>query len=192
MRLFIAVDFPEKVRDEILNSTKSLRKQFPEVAWTKKENIHLTIKFLGNINSKLKDDKENELLEKIKQGIEKSSVGIEPFELVFEKLGFFDREQLIIWLGAKANPQLSLLIERLDKEMEKLGFAKERRLFTPHITIGRGKHLEQKVLQRIEQVMNTEQFVLPEAFTVSAIHLMNSTLTSKGPIYTELTKFALS
>ncbi|MBI4991451.1 RNA 2',3'-cyclic phosphodiesterase [Candidatus Gottesmanbacteria bacterium] len=205
MRLFVAINFSEELKEEIGRTIEKLVSDFPQVAWTRKENIHLTIKFLGNIkkkfqiqstksqiNSKSKiQNYKDDIVEKIKQGIEKSSVGIKPFELVFEKLGFFEREQLIVWLGAKTTPQLELLVRQLDIEMENLGFKKERREFTPHITVGRGKHIEQKILQRIKQILNTEQFILPKPFSVSAIALINSALTPNGPIYTPVCQFAL-
>ncbi len=198
MRLFVAVNFPEEVKNEIGRTIEKLVADFPQVAWTKKESIHLTVKFLGNIdgkfkaqNSNVKTNEEDRLLEKIKQGIEEAVVGIKPFELVFDKLGYFEREQLIVWLGAKTNSYLDLLIKQLDIEMKQLGFDKKRREFTPHITLGRGKHLDQRISQRIKQFIHTEQFSLPKSFSVSAIHLMNSTLTPKGPMYEEVRSFSL-
>jgi 2'-5' RNA ligase len=185
MRLFIAINFPEKVRSEIEKTREESVAKFPQVAWTKKENIHLTIKFLGHI-------KNESIVEKIKEGIEKSTEGIKPFELVFDKIGYFAREQLIIWLGAKTDPQLQLLVKRLDGEMEKLGFRKERKEFAPHITLGRGKRLDSKILQEIKQAINSSQFVLPKPFFVSQIILMNSTLSPKGPVYNPISQFALS
>lgn len=192
MRLFIAVDFPVEIKDGIIQSITPLRNKFPQISWTKKENIHLTLKFLGNIKEKseIQNYKEN-MVEKIKKGIEESIKGIKPFELVFDKVGYFAREQLIIWLGAKADTQLSLLIERLDKEIEKLGFKKERREFTPHLTVGRGKRLDRVILKKIKHEIVSGEFILPKTFTVSGVVLMESLLTPKGPIYKPLEKFAL-
>lgn len=198
MRLFVAIDFPESVRDKIVQIVNPLTSQFPQVSWTKKENIHLTIKFLGNIKTKNIEHKtknkswEDELLEKIKNGIEQSIMGIKSFELVFEKIGFFEREQLIIWLGAETPSPLSLLVERLDRQMAKLGFPKERRMFTPHITLGRGKHLAKTVSQKIKEFILNKQVISLPPFLVKEVTLVSSTLVPAGPIYTPLAQFALT
>lgn len=182
-RLFIAIEFPDKTKTDFTNIINSLQDRFPQVSWTKKENIHLTIKFLGYVQDKL--------LPEIKHRTKISSQGIRPFELVFEKVGFFAREQLIIWLGAKNHSSLLALIKNLDRQMAKLGFKKEKREFTPHITVGRGKRLDVVILKKIKHKIVSTEFILPKPFRVSEITLIESTLTSKGPIYTPINKFAL-
>lgn len=182
-RLFIAIDFPDKTKTDFTNIINSLQDGFPQVSWTKKENIHLTIKFLGYIK--------DSLLEEIKQRIEDSLKGIKPFKLSFGKVGYFAREQLIIWLGGSTPAELKSLVKRLDGEMEKIGFMKERREFTPHITVGRGKRLDVLILKKIKHKIVSTEFTLPKPFIVSEITLIESTLTSKGPIYTPINKFAI-
>jgi len=184
MRLFIAINFPKEVKEEITKSIEKLVIDFPQVAWTKKENIHLTLKFLGYVN-------ENHL-EKIKEGINKSIEGVEPFSLTFTNLGFFDREQLIIWVGLNDCPELTKIVNNLEKEMEKLGFAKEKRIYSPHVTLGRGKKLTSETTLQIKNIIKQETKNISLQFKVSEITLMESKLTSTGPKYFSLPQFALS
>jgi len=183
MRLFVAINFPEEVKEEIVKSIEKLNDSFPQVAWTKKENIHLTIKFLGYVKTNL--------LRQIKQKIEDSICGVKPFELSFDKVGYFAREQLIIWLGVSTPVQLKFLIKRLDKEMDEIGFSKEKREFMPHITVGRGKHLDEQIMEKIKYEISAIKFTPLKPFSVSAITLMQSVLTPRGPIYTPVNKFAI-
>lgn len=198
MRLFIAIDFPLEVKKEITSSIKQLTSQFPQVAWTKEENLHLTLKFLGNIKEKnqipisnVKSNPKLQIQNKIEEGIKKSVEGIEKFELVFTEVGYFEREQLIIWLGLKQNDTLKMLVGRLEAEMAKLGFPKEKRIFTPHITVGRGKRLEIGVKKELKEKITNEKFILPKTFSVSEVVLMNSLLGSSGPRYNKVSSFSL-
>lgn len=185
MRLFIAIDSPAEVKKEITASIKELVANFPQVAWTKEENLHLTMKFLGYVKEELQINK------KIEEGIKKGAEGLKSFNLVFTEVGYFEREQLIIWLGIKLCNDLFLLTERIEAEMAKLGFPKEKRKFTPHITLGRGKRLTKQTIEEIKGSINTREFILPKLFSVSEIILVNSQLTRTGSIYTPVSKFPL-
>jgi len=184
MRLFIAINFPQELKEKIGKTIEKIVSDFPQVSWTKKENTHLTLKFFGYVN-------ENQL-EKIKEGISKSIEGVKPFSLTFTNLGFFDREQLIIWVGLSDCPELMKMVNNLEKEMKKLGFAKEKRIYSPHVTLGRGKKLSRETSQKIRNIISQETKNISLQFKVSEITLMESKLTSSGPKYFSLSQFALS
>lgn len=188
MRLFIAVEIPEEIKSELYNKTAFLRENFPQVSWVPAGNIHLTLKFLGN-TQKIKNNElgiknhEDVLLKQIINEVEKSITGIKPFTLRFTHLGYFDREQFIIWWGIKQTPKLLKLVKQLDSEMKKLGFASKMRPYFPHVTTGRGKRLEAAVKGKIMEAIKQKKVSLQAAFPVSEIILMESILTAKGPIY---------
>lgn len=181
MRFFIAINFPDPVKIKIVDSIKELARKYPQVFWTKKENLHLTLKFLGNLN-KLKSKEEEKLLE-IKKGIGKVTEEIKPFTLKFDKLGYFDREQLIIWLDINSDSSLIRLAENIDREMSVIGFPKEKRRFTPHVTVGRGKRLPVDILRDLKSAINNRPIKLSAPFSVKEVALVRSVLNPKGPIY---------
>ncbi|OGG00394.1 2'-5' RNA ligase, partial [Candidatus Gottesmanbacteria bacterium RBG_13_37_7] len=117
---------------------------------------------------------------------------ISQLEIEFDQVGFFDRNELIIWLGIKKNPHLVNLARKLDQQMGKLGFSVESRMFSPHVTIGRGKRLEDKEKNEVKDFIDNATTILPSQFSVSYISLMQSVLTTNGPIYSEIERFDIT
>ncbi len=197
MRLFVAIEIPVDIRDDIEKSLHPLFLRFPQVSWTKKENIHLTLKFLGNINpdlkiAKLKAKNPKELLEMIDAATGKSVESIQQFDVTFDKIGYFSREQFIVWLGANANHNLSRLVQNLDDNLAVLDFEREKRKYNPHITLGRGRHIGGNRQEELKYTILNQKFQLPEKFSVSGISLVDSTLTSSGPIYKTLNTYKMA
>lgn len=184
-RLFVAIDFPKETKEEIAGLTEKLRSEYPKIRWEKTENIHLTLKFLGYTEEKK--------IRKIINGIEKSVSGIKSFWFQPERLGYFLRQSLIVWLGVKAQEGLFQISKNLEREMAELGFPKGKREFSPHITIGRAKRATpRKKWQIIAQEIRN--FPTPDftKFKVTEITLMKSQLTPKGSIYTVVDEILLS
>ncbi|MBL7159764.1 RNA 2',3'-cyclic phosphodiesterase [Candidatus Microgenomates bacterium] len=175
-RLFIAIDFPKKTKKEIANLVDKLKSQYPQIRWEKRENIHLTLKFLNWA--------EERKVKKILEGIKRGAGGIKPFGFKLEKLGYFLSQSLIVWLGVEAQSELFQIVKNLEKEMKKLAFPKEKRVFSPHITIGWARRVSprRKWLKIAEEIKN---FPTPSfsKFQVKEIILMKSQLTQKGSIY---------
>lgn len=182
MRLFIAINFPEEVKEDIQKVVVSLVTSFPQVSWVKLDNIHLTLKFLGNV-------KEGQLAG-VEKAIKQSTEGMKPFELKFDKLGYFDRNYLIIWLGIKHSKSLVNLVDKIEKEIAKLGFPREKRVFSSHITLGRGKRLTREFVKVIREKIGFCHYQLP-SFSVREISLMQSSLSRSGAIYSSIKRFAL-
>lgn len=186
MRLFIAINFPKEIKEEIQKAVRPLVASFPQVSWTKLENIHLTLKFLGNT-------KENKLVS-IKEAVRKVVEGTEPFEVRFDKLGYFDRKQLIIWLRVRSDRKLIDLADRIEKETARLGFARKKRTFSPHITLGRGKRLSREVVKKIKGRIDSftpGECIRTPPVCLEEISLMQSVLSRQGAIYISLERFAL-
>ena len=178
MRAFIAIQLPEEIKNIIGNIQDELKQARADVKWVKPENIHLTLKFLGDIEQDLVN-KINSILEGITQ---KSS----SFNLCLSSLGAFPKLQYarVIWIGLTNDKRVSEIANDLEKDMLKIGLPCESRPFSSHITLGRVRSgLNRKVLvEKLEFLNKDLSFPSPE-FKVSSITLFKSTLTPQGPIY---------
>lgn len=173
-RLFIAIDFPLKIKKQIDGVVGELGKKYPQIRWEKEANLHLTLKFLGWTETE----------EKVIAGMERTTGRIKPFYIQLTNLGYFLKESLIVWLGVKSQGELLKLAENLDREMAEIGFRRERREFSPHITLGRKR--EAKPIARWRQIATEIQNLkIPqfENFEVKQIVLKEGHLTFSGSTY---------
>ena len=132
MRLFIAINFPEEIKDYLINAINNLKEQSLGGNFSRRENLHLTLCFIGE-TSKIN------VIKKIMEKIESES-----FELSFNSSGRFKRKEGdIFWVGVEQNPRLIALWHYLTNELITAGFDIEDREYKPHITMGR-KVLTQK------------------------------------------------
>jgi 2'-5' RNA ligase len=151
------------------------------VKWVDFESIHLTLKFLGDIES----SRVGEIIE----GIKNACVGISPFELKIKGLGVFPNpaRTRIAWVGlVDATDELSLLQRNIESEMEKLEYERETRKFSPHLTLARVR--DQATPDERERFGNlvTATAFSSERITVNSVSLMKSHLTRQGALYTRL------
>jgi 2'-5' RNA ligase len=178
MRTFIALELTDEVKSELSRAQGALKEAGADVKWVKTENIHLTLKFLGNID----DDK----LEQIKKALDEIAGAFRPFEASLFKLGAFptlDRPR-VIWAGIdKGCAETEAIAKSVEESLEKLGFPKEDRSYSAHLTIGLVKSGKIKAALK-EKLLKFS--VEPRAWPVDNITLFQSTLTPKGPIYTPL------
>ena len=153
MRLFIAINFSEEIKDSLLDAINNLKEQSLGGNFSRKENLHLTLCFIGETT------KVN-VIKKIMEKIESES-----FELSFKNFGRFKRKEGdIFWIGVEQDPRLIALWSYLSKELIAEGFDIEARDYKPHITLGR-KVLTQKY----------PSIDVPDGkFTVSKVDLMKS------------------
>lgn len=180
-RGFIAIDISPS--QKILDFSNELKNSKADIKTVEIENIHITLKFLG--------DTESEAVEKI-EGIMKECVkDIDPFEIKLFGTGVFpDKNYIrIIWIGIEDNGELSRISDRLNERLLELGFEKEKREFSPHLTVARVKSSKNKdnLLKIVEKYRYTDF----ETFRVESLKLKKSELTSKGPIYTTLKEVKL-
>jgi 2'-5' RNA ligase len=182
IRAFIAVELPSFLKKELgrIESVLKAGNTTP-VKWVDFESIHLTLKFLGDIES----SRVGEIIE----GIKNACVGISPFELKIKGLGVFPNpaRTRIAWVGlADATDELSLLQRNIESEMEKLEYERETRKFSPHLTLARVR--DQATPDERERFGNlvTATAFSSERITVNSVSLMKSHLTKQGALYTRL------
>jgi len=168
MRTFIAVEVDEKLREKMAELQKQLALE--GVKLVERDNLHLTLHFLGEINEEMKD--------KVIQAMDK--LNYKPIEMVCKGVGAFPSRNSIrvVWVGAEV-PELKNIHEQLSEELSKLGFEPEE--FSPHITLARVKFPKEKEkLKRF--IQEHEQLELGKC-TITGVFLKKSMLTPKGPVY---------
>ena len=175
MRAFIGIDLPFKTKDKISKIQEDLKALNLKLKWANSKNIHLTLKFLGNI-------KELRIPE-IKEAINKTTKDLSAFEISLKDFGFFpnqNKPRVFFIETSKAN-LLKSIADKLEDSLAKIGFEKEGR-FKSHITLARIKALDNIALLKDK----IETIKLEEKFQIKAVTLYQSTLTPDGPIYKEI------
>ena len=132
MRLFVAIEMEKHVRENALSLRQLVQVGEAKIRWVSAENVHITLKFLGEVPQ--------ERLSDVQQAVNRIAVQSRSFELVVENFGCFPpRGQVrIIWAGVKTSgDELFCLAKCCEEEFERLGFKREERDFSPHLTIGR-------------------------------------------------------
>jgi RNA 2',3'-cyclic 3'-phosphodiesterase len=183
VRLFVALEIPAAVRDNLATLIKELRNAEPKARWVRTENLHVTLKFLGETPS--------EKLEAIRNAL--SAVRSEqPVRLDFRGLGFFPNEKRprVLWAGMDASPNVPSLAASIDQAVEKFGFPREDRPFTPHLTLARfsSPRTTEKLRAAIQQNMARESGRL----RTNEFHLIESKLKPSGAEYTQLASFSFA
>jgi len=131
MRLFVAVNFPESLREDIWVAGAPLREASLPVRWVPSSALHVTVKFLGQTDRARLDD--------IQSALHTAARDTRAFPLPVGGFGAFPSVERprVIWVGCEGVPPLELLQHRLEIAMEKVGFEIEGRPFHPHVTLGR-------------------------------------------------------
>lgn len=177
IRSFISIDIDDQsLLTKIIGVQESLSGLGAYIKFVEPENIHMTLKFLGEISIVL--------VEKIKEVL--GQIDFEPFVMRIEGLGAFPniRRPRVIWLGVTEGALKIVEIQRfLENRLVKLGFRRERGEFIPHITIGRVKGGNYERLRK--RMIELKDITIGD-FLVKSVRLKKSTLTSKGPIYETL------
>jgi RNA 2',3'-cyclic 3'-phosphodiesterase len=180
MRCFIAIEIPSEVKSAFVELQNDLRSAGADVAWTNPDNVHLTLKFLGEIDKKLVSEVEQICLETISS--------ISPFKLSIDRIGLFpnERHPRVLWIGLGGEVEtLEKLQEQLDERLAGIGFEIEEKDFQPHLTVGRIR--SNKNLR--DMLKRSDGYSLPTlSFMVQEIVLMKSDLLSSGACYSELAK----
>lgn len=186
MRTFVAIPLTEEVHQELAKLQDSLRKSGCDIKWANPANIHLTLKFLGEIDDKQTED--------IKASLAQALTGHNSFWIHIAGIGAFPRLSYpkIIWVGIdKGSKECIALARSIEEAVEKLELRKEKRPFSPHLTLGRIRTLNKKP-QLISHIEKEKDFASQHKVSVNKIILFQSTLTPKGPIYTTLKEFSLA
>lgn len=184
VRTFIAIKLTPEIISNISGVQEELKKSVIEVKWVKPENIHLTLKFLGHITP--------EELEKVKLATRETLKPFAPFEVSVSGLGAFPKIEYprVIWVGIdKGKKELTKIASRIEENLAKIGFAKEKRGFSPHLTLGRIKSL--KGGERLIETFTKLKAANLGSMRVTKISIMKSELRPLGPVYTSLEEIDL-
>jgi 2'-5' RNA ligase len=192
MRLFIAVDIDDSIRQQIARFMEGVRNFAPDARWVKEESLHVTLKFIGE----QPDDKVEEIQKTL------SGVTASPCEIQFRGCGFFPtaKSARVFWIGMEAGPELAALAADVDGKMAGFGIPKEERKFSPHLTLARGpggsgapRRLTGDRSNRVFQHLQDKLANLPTPefgrMTAHEFYLYRSQLSPKGSKYTKLARF---
>jgi 2'-5' RNA ligase len=168
-RLFIAIDLPERIKDDITATYVSM----PGARWMDEEHLHLTLRFIGDVPGDMADRVRNAL----------RSISISPFSLKIKNAGYFPprRDPRILWVGLSESEELMRLQPKVERAMMSLGLPPEECKFHPHITVAR---LNGTPVTSVADYIMQNSLFITEPFTVSAVHLYASTLHKDGSHYT--------
>lgn len=175
-RLFIAIDLPE----DINNSLTAISFGLPGARWVAREQIHLTLRFIGEVDGSMFQD--------ILHGL--AGILGNPLRLTIRGLGFFPPRgrPRVLWAGLEPSDDLCILKGKIDRRLAELGLAPEGRKFSPHITLARLRDTPRKRLTAF--LAGYSGFSLP-SFSVNEFHLYSSVLTSAGAIHCQEASYAL-
>jgi 2'-5' RNA ligase len=183
IRAFIAINLSEEIYNNLDKVLAELKSRLPHapLRWSPPRNIHLTIKFLGDVSTA-----NLELLTKMLQN---EVVRHPSFEISVGDLGSFPsmRRPRVVWVGVKAPSELLALQRGVEGEMARLGYAHEERPFSPHLTLGRvSRNANPNDLRQIGEVLESCKVGYLGAACIQAVHLFRSDLQPGGSVYTRL------
>jgi len=184
IRIFIAVELPQEIQDRLGRLQSDFKASMPDVRWTKYSNIHLTLKFLGDVQISR--------IDKISEALREVAVKFSPFKMNLAGMGAFpnSRRPRIVWVGVeKGFDELVEIANSIEGSMKRLGFPREKRRFSPHLTVGRIRRLTNPAA--MTEALDKARVGELGEFTVERISLIKSQLDPAGSIYTTLTEARL-
>jgi len=175
VRLFWAIEIPDEIKSKLASVQEELKKLDLHAKWVEKQNMHLTVKFLGETDASVVTDIKNSVLSALE--------GTSPFRISVSGFGTFGNPARVIWSGIRDDDKkLFELHSKVDRALLSLGFEAEKRTFCPHLTLARLKSQRNIKLLR-DKLANEIADSILGSFTVKDIKLFKSTLTPKGAIY---------
>ncbi len=177
MRLFIAIDLPEWVKKQL----QQLQDSNLNVRWNSTETMHLTLRFIGDVEERsTREQLVNEL----------ASIQISAFSMTIKDLGYFPpkKHPKVLWAGIKENKKLMELQEKIEQVSQSVGFKPETRPYIPHITLARVKGLSKK---EVNSFFNQHKQLRIEDIPVNEFILYESKLHPDGAIHSPLEQFSL-
>ena len=193
MRLFVALDIDSAIRERIARFLDGVREFAPDARWVHAESLHLTLKFIG--------EQPDRKLDAIKQAL--AAIHSPATNLSFQGYGFFPtpRSARVFWVGVEADERLAQLARLVERALKPLGMQPEDRVFSPHLTLARGKSAApqrraddrpNRAFQHLQEKLSA--LPPPEFGTMTAreFFLYQSKLSPAGSQYTRLQGFTLT
>lgn len=186
LRMFVAIELSERVRQNVAGVLADLDRIGAAVRWVKPENLHLTLKFLGDV--------EEHRLSDLFAGTEEALREIHAFRVTFRGLGAFPhlRRPRVFWIGIEQQgaERLKTVQQRIESRLPGLGFPRDTKAFAPHLTLGRVKKNPRGIAELAAAVERMS--FGPEEMSVERVVVMKSVLTPEGPNYSRLREVPLS
>ena len=194
MRLFVALDIDDEIRDRIIRFVDGVRNFAPDVRWIRPDSLHVTLKFIG--------EQPDEALEPLKRVL--ATIGASAPAIAFRGYGFFPapKSARVFWVGMEAAPELAMLASSIDQKTTALGVAAENRPYSPHLTLARGpggsgspRRQKNDKPNHAFQHLHEKLAALPMpefgTMTPREFFLYRSQLSPKGSTYTKLASVQL-
>lgn len=194
MRLFVALDIDDAIRERISRFMDGVREFAPDTRWVRPESLHITLKFIG--------EQPADAIEKIKSSL--STIKADAVQLTFRGHGFFPtpRSARVFWIGINSGPQLATLAGAVDQSLHHLGIPEEDHPFSPHLTLARGgggsgaprRQKRDRPNRSFEHLQEKLTALPPPEFgtmTCREFFLYQSQLSPGGSRYTKLERFPL-
>jgi len=183
LRAFIAIELSSEISQRLDQVSAELKKRLPvsAVRWVPARNIHLTLKFLGDVSSTY--------IEALQKMIQAACGNYAPFDISVANLGAFPsvRRPRVIWVGITAAEALPALQQSIESGAAHLDYPPEDRPFSPHLTLGRlARNATPAELQQIVQVLSGYNIGFLGAMRVEVVHLIRSELSPSGARYSRL------
>jgi 2'-5' RNA ligase len=184
MRVFIAIEVPDGIKREMAKAQERLKHSGADAGWARPEGIHLTLKFLGEVLEAKIDE--------IKDTLARAVVAASRFRLEIAGAGAFpsSKNPRVVWLGVLGDiDKLEALWRSVEESMAAIGFDREKRVFSPHLTLARIKYLRPRFSW--QKAIDSIQDIHFAGFEVDHISLMSSELKPSGAVYTEIARVDL-
>ncbi len=182
LRAFIAVELPAELQQKIHKATANFRRGIdPLVRWTAAENMHLTLKFLGDVSQPN--------VEFLIQMLRSQAELVSPFIIQLTGLGSFPgpKRPRVIYIGIQAPAALGALQREIESASRRLGYEAEERPFSPHLTLGRVRqNISASDQQNIRRAIEGTQVDVLGSASINSVHLYKSELRPSGSVYTRL------
>lgn len=183
VRTFLAIPLPDNIKEYLVNYSKPIMDRNDRINWVKKDNIHITIGFLG--------DTRPDVIDEQAEGLGKILADYPAINMGLTDTGIFPHANSprVLWIGAMPyDKTLIVMVDVVKDHLRSLGYELDNRKFQPHITLGRVKSISRKSVF-IHDFLSSE--VRDMSFPVAEIKWFESELTSTGAIYKELKTFKL-
>ncbi len=183
IRSFIAVDLPVRLDAALAKTSNQLQEMLNglPIRWVPVENIHLTLKFLGDVSE--------QNIPRIKEIILAEAASHQPFEISVGGFGVFPNynRPRVIWVGVEAPDELLNLQRRIDMETARLGYAPDQRKFNPHLTFGRvSRNATPELIRKITNQLRSYKVGFLGAARIEDVSLFRSDLGPDGAVYSKM------